>query len=51
MPHTDHGLFYSFDLGAAHFIVISSEFYYYWEQYGKDQLLTQMNWLLEDLEV
>ncbi|KAI6189505.1 hypothetical protein M3Y97_00015700 [Aphelenchoides bicaudatus] len=48
-PGSDHGLFYSFDLGAAHFIALSSEFYYYL-QYGTEQLKTQYNWLLNDLK-
>ncbi|KAI6236622.1 Purple acid phosphatase [Aphelenchoides besseyi] len=49
MPETDHNFFYSFDLGAAHFIALSSEFYFYLN-YGKDQLSTQWNWLLNDLK-
>lgn len=50
MPGSDHGLFYSFDLGATHFIALSTEFYYFLK-YGTDQLKTQYNWLLEDLKV
>ena len=40
----------SFDLGAAHFIALSSEFYFY-TKYGTEQLRTQWNWLVGDLQV
>uniref|UniRef100_A0A9J2PIR3 Purple acid phosphatase n=2 Tax=Ascaris TaxID=6251 RepID=A0A9J2PIR3_ASCLU len=49
MPNSDHNLFYSFDLGIAHFIAISTEFYYY-TVYGWEQIANQWNWLNEDLK-
>lgn len=50
MPYSDHNLFYSFDLGHAHFIAFSTEFYYF-TNYGWDQIKTQYEWLIQDLEV
>ncbi|MFH4974730.1 hypothetical protein AB6A40_001439 [Gnathostoma spinigerum] len=49
MPNTNHNLFYSFDLGPAHFVAISTEFYFF-TNYGWEQLKTQWNWLIADLE-
>ncbi|CAG9333051.1 unnamed protein product [Blepharisma stoltei] len=39
--------FYSFNLGAAHFIIINTELYIYDHP---EQILTQFNWLKQDLE-
>uniref|UniRef100_A0A8R1XYB0 Purple acid phosphatase n=1 Tax=Onchocerca volvulus TaxID=6282 RepID=A0A8R1XYB0_ONCVO len=49
MPNSEHNFFYSFDLGAAHFIAISTEFYYFTE-YGSAQITNQWKWLTEDLK-
>ncbi|KAI1719822.1 calcineurin-like phosphoesterase domain-containing protein [Ditylenchus destructor] len=49
MPGTKDNLFYSFDLGAAHFIAFSTEFYFFW-QYGFEQISHQWAWLINDLE-
>ncbi|KAI6224061.1 Purple acid phosphatase [Aphelenchoides besseyi] len=49
MPGTDNNLFYSFDLGAAHFVTINSEAYYFLN-YGKAPVKTQWNWLINDLK-
>uniref|UniRef100_A0A914MVJ0 Purple acid phosphatase n=1 Tax=Meloidogyne incognita TaxID=6306 RepID=A0A914MVJ0_MELIC len=49
MPNTEHNLFYSFDIGPAHFIAFSTEFYFFL-QYGVQQLATQWHWLIQDLE-
>uniref|UniRef100_A0A915PRR4 Purple acid phosphatase n=1 Tax=Setaria digitata TaxID=48799 RepID=A0A915PRR4_9BILA len=49
MPNSEHNFFYSFDLGAAHFIAISTEFYYF-TKYGLMQIANQWKWLIEDLE-
>lgn len=41
MPNSNHGFFYSFDLGAAHFIALSSEFYLYpqiWDGANSDPI-------------
>ena len=40
--------FFSFNLGPAHFISYSTEFYYY-TGYGWDQIKTQYEWLEKDL--
>lgn len=48
---TDFYLYFSsFDLGAVHFIVISTEFYYFTD-YGSMQIENQWNWLTTDLKV
>jgi len=49
MPGTDHNLFYSFDLGQAHIVSFSTEFYY-WTEFGSQQIANQWNWLYNDLE-
>ncbi|VDM58162.1 unnamed protein product [Angiostrongylus costaricensis] len=48
MPNSEHNLFYSFDLGSAHFVFFSTEFYFYTE-YGWKQIQNQWNWLIDDL--
>jgi hypothetical protein len=51
MPGGDgESQFYSFNLGRAHLIFYSTEFYYY-TQYGKEQIKNQYNWLKRDLEM
>ncbi|KAI6193172.1 Purple acid phosphatase [Aphelenchoides besseyi] len=45
----DLNLYFSFDLGAAHFVTINSEAYYFLN-YGKAQVKTQWNWLINDLK-
>uniref|UniRef100_A0A7E4UWP2 Purple acid phosphatase n=1 Tax=Panagrellus redivivus TaxID=6233 RepID=A0A7E4UWP2_PANRE len=49
MPNTDHGIFYSFDIGEIHFVVLSTEMYFFLE-FGTDQIQTQWNFLNEDLQ-
>ncbi|VDN55988.1 unnamed protein product [Dracunculus medinensis] len=49
MPDSEHNLFYSFDLGSAHFIAFSTEFYYFTD-YGLEQIVNQWNWLNADLK-
>ncbi|CAB3397168.1 unnamed protein product [Caenorhabditis bovis] len=49
MANSEHNLFYSFDVGKAHIIVFSTEFYFYTE-YGFEQIANQYNWLLRDLK-
>ncbi|KAH7730749.1 nucleotide pyrophosphatase/phosphodiesterase [Aphelenchoides avenae] len=49
MPDSEHNLFYSFDLGHAHFIAFSTEFYFY-TNYGWTQIANQWKWLIDDLE-
>ena len=50
MPGNSEGIFYSFNLGLAHIISLSTEVYYY-TNYGYDQIQTQLNWLKADLKV
>uniref|UniRef100_A0AC35EW47 Purple acid phosphatase n=1 Tax=Panagrolaimus sp. PS1159 TaxID=55785 RepID=A0AC35EW47_9BILA len=49
MPDSDHNLFYSFDIGKAHFIAFSTEFYFFLN-YGTEQIRTQYEWIKKDLE-
>ncbi|XP_023231291.1 acid phosphatase type 7-like [Centruroides sculpturatus] len=41
--------FYSFDIGSAHIIALSTEFYFYLE-YGWKQVINQYKWLENDLK-
>lgn len=41
--------FYSFNMGPMHIISYSSEFYFYLN-YGSDQIVNQFKWLEEDLK-
>ncbi|XP_042902962.1 acid phosphatase type 7 [Parasteatoda tepidariorum] len=41
--------FYSFDIGPAHIIAFSTEFYYY-TKYGSAQIANQYNWLENELK-
>ena len=57
MPNADgvtfggeNNFFYSFNIGPAHIISFSTEFYYYFE-YGFGQMAHQYAWLKNDLEV
>jgi len=49
MPGGGANLMYSFDIGRAHFIVLSTEFYFYVE-YGWQQIANQYEWLQQDLK-
>ncbi|PSN47682.1 hypothetical protein C0J52_18687 [Blattella germanica] len=48
MPGNFQGLWYSFNLGPAHFISISTEAYYFTYS-GIQTVINQYNWLLKDL--
>lgn len=50
MPGKTDGIFYSFNVGRAHIIAVSTEVFYY-TTYGVSQIQTQMNWLKDDLKV
>ena len=43
------GQYYSYDVGAAHVVVYSTEFYYF-VSYGWEQIERQYQWLRRDLE-
>ncbi|CAI5450098.1 unnamed protein product [Caenorhabditis angaria] len=49
MPNSEHNLYYSFNVGPAHFLVFSTEFYFYTE-YGYHQIETQFKFLKSDLK-
>ncbi|XP_060804292.1 acid phosphatase type 7 isoform X2 [Amyelois transitella] len=49
MPGARSSLFYSFDAGAAHFVSISTEVYYF-TQYGLKLISDQYQWLRDDLK-
>lgn len=49
MPGQTEGLWYSWNLGSAHFISFSTEVYFYLE-YGLDLILRQFEFLQKDLE-
>ena len=44
-------LFYSFNIGPAHIISFSTEYYFYGWMYGFDSVIAQYNWLKKDLEM
>ncbi|XP_059483702.1 acid phosphatase type 7 [Neocloeon triangulifer] len=48
MPSSLDSMVYSFDIGPAHIIGISTEFYYFLE-YGFKQVVKQYEWLEQDL--
>ena len=50
MPGGTESIYYSFDMGPVHFISISTE-YYYFTDFGTEQVFSQYNWLIADLEV
>uniref|UniRef100_A0A183CSL8 Uncharacterized protein n=1 Tax=Globodera pallida TaxID=36090 RepID=A0A183CSL8_GLOPA len=52
MPNSENqNLFYSFDLGTAHFIGFSTELYCWPIYYRYKSLAAQWHWLIKDLEV
>lgn len=50
MPGGYENMLYSFNLGPAHFISISTEFYYFL-YYGIKPVVLQYEWLVNDLKV
>lgn len=44
------GLFYSLDIGPVHLVSYSTEFYFYLN-YGIEQIYRQYAWLMHDLRV
>lgn len=50
MPGGHENMMYSFNLGPAHFISISTEFYYFL-YYGIKPVVLQYEWLVNDLQV
>lgn len=50
MPGGYENMMYSFNFGPAHFISISTEFYYFL-YYGIKPVVIQYEWLVNDLKV
>ena len=50
MPGGTESMVYSWNMGPIHFVSISTEFYYFL-QYGIRPVMTQYDWLINDLEV
>ncbi|BES89928.1 Purple acid [Nesidiocoris tenuis] len=50
MPGNTENLFYSYNIGPAHFVSISTEGYFFTEYYGNDFLQRQYDWIVEDLK-
>jgi len=50
MPGGYENMMYSFNFGPAHFISISTEFYYFL-YYGIKPVVLQYEWLVNDLKV
>ncbi|XP_065920906.1 acid phosphatase type 7-like isoform X2 [Dysidea avara] len=50
MPGGHANFYYSWDLGNAHFVVFSTEVYYYTEYGGVELIEQQYNWLEQDLK-
>jgi len=48
MPGGNDNMFYSFNMGPAHFVSISTEFYFF-IVYGTEQIVNQFKWLEADL--
>jgi hypothetical protein len=48
MPGFDNQ-FYSFDLGAVHFVGVSTEYYGFFYEYGQQPVFNQYDWLSKDL--
>ena len=44
-------MFFGFDIGPVHFISISTEYYYFLDEYGTKSAGMQYDWLVEDLKV
>ncbi|CAH3179914.1 unnamed protein product [Porites evermanni] len=49
MPGNSEGIFYSWNIGPAHIISISTEVYFFLN-YGLEQVVQQYNWLEKDLQ-
>ena len=47
---SNNNMYYSFDVGDIHFTAISSELYYFKDDYTDDHIIRQYNWLKTDLE-
>lgn len=49
MPGNTQGVFYSWNIGAAHIISYSTEVYF-WLEFGIEQIVQQYEWLIRDLQ-
>lgn len=50
MPGPTQNLMYSFNMGPVHFVGINTEVYYYSQDYGKEMIITHLNWLKKNLK-
>ena len=44
-------MYFSYNIGPIHFISISTEYYYFLDQYGTNGADEQFDWLVQDLKV
>lgn len=51
MPGDTQGIFYSINIGPVHFVVVSTEVYYFYKYYGTFGIDQQLKWLHKDLQV
>ena len=49
MPGNAESMFYTLDIGPVHFVIVSTEWYYFLN-YGKKMVAKQYEWLVADLE-
>jgi hypothetical protein len=48
---TDDRMYFSYNVGPIHFVSISTEYYYFLDEYGTSGAGAQFNWLIQDLKV
>lgn len=51
MPGETDNFWYSFDLGDAHFVMFSTEAYFYYSTHSPSIMVKQYKWIEEDLMV
>ncbi|KAK6644898.1 hypothetical protein RUM43_001174 [Polyplax serrata] len=50
MPGDTQGIFYSINIGPVHFVIVSTEVYYFYKYYGTFGIDQQLKWLHKDLQ-
>jgi hypothetical protein len=48
---TDDRMYFSYNVGPIHFVSISTEYYYFLDEYGTSGAAAQFDWLIQDLKV